>query len=187
MNTEKQLLDIVLQNKFIPKILDAAEKAGLNDWYLSAGCITETIWNSLHGFSLEFGIKDYDIVYFDSKNKLDEDKVNLIIKANPETEIEIVNQAFVHTWFKEDFGYEIPPFISTEDSMQKWGSPVSAIGIRKENGKYKIYAPFGVNDIFNMIVRPNKSSYYISDLFNRKAYKWKEKWPKLEIMFNKNA
>lgn len=179
---EEKLLSLALQNKFIPGILDATEKAGLPDWYLSAGCITETVWNSLHGFPLEFGIKDYDIVYFNSEKKDELEKVDFIMKANPEVEIEVVNQAFVHTWFKEYFGYEIPPFLSTEESMAKWGSPVSAVGIKKENGKYKVFAPFGVEDIFNMVVRPNESSYYISDLFNKKAHNWKEKWPKLNVI-----
>lgn len=56
------------------------------------------------------------------------------------------------------------------------------MGIRKEqNGLYKIYAPYQLDDLFSMVVRPNKL-LVTKEIFENKANKWKEKWPKLQIV-----
>lgn len=180
-NLEQKLLDIVLSNKFIPDILDVCEKANLPNWYLAAGCIAGSVWNSVLGNPLEWGINDYDIIYFDKTQKDNLEKVRMIQKLNPEVTIEVVNEAFVHTWIKDYLGFSIEPYSSSEDAMNTWGATASCIGIRKIGNEYKIYAPYGLEDVFNLQVRPVQG-VFISELFLKKAEKWKRKWPKLEIL-----
>jgi uncharacterized protein len=42
------------------------EELELANWYLGAGCIPQTVWNGLHGFSPTDHIRDYRVPYFDA-------------------------------------------------------------------------------------------------------------------------
>ena len=70
MNTAQvQVLKIsIMKNPIIEEILKIAPSLRIPNWYLGAGCIAQTIWNEAHGFDPIFGIKDYDIVYFDASD-----------------------------------------------------------------------------------------------------------------------
>mgnify|MGYP003293938629 CR=1 FL=1 len=62
---------IISNNKKLMKILDvlemyALENPNFKNWYVGAGGVNQTVFNYYHGFEIDYGIKDYDIVYFDS-------------------------------------------------------------------------------------------------------------------------
>ena len=48
--------------------MDYISKLSLPNFYIAAGSIFQTIWNYYDNKSLNFGIKDIDIVYYDSSN-----------------------------------------------------------------------------------------------------------------------
>lgn len=61
-----QLERILARNPVVAAIFERGPAFALPDWYLGAGGITHTVWNHLHDFALTRGIKDYDLVYYDS-------------------------------------------------------------------------------------------------------------------------
>jgi hypothetical protein len=95
--------------------------------------------------------------------------------------LDIKNQARVHLWYKDHFGYDIKPFNSIEDAVNTWPTTATSIGVRLENGNFIIYAPFGLNDLFGMIVRANKAQI-TEEIYLQKVNKWKTKWPALTII-----
>lgn len=44
-----------------------------------------------------------------------------------------------------------------------------------------MHAPFGLDDMFDMIVRPNKR-IVTREVYERKAQRWATHWPRLTIM-----
>ena len=66
----------VLVNKKIRYILSESPAFfGRKRWYLGAGAVAGTVWNIVHGFDSEYGIKDYDLVYWDDDiSQVAEDK-----------------------------------------------------------------------------------------------------------------
>ena len=50
-----------------------------------------------------------------------------------------------------------------------------------QQGKIKIYAPYGLEDLFRLIIRPVKIDVTRKD-YEEKAKKWKQKWPKLTVI-----
>ena len=64
----KNLEDILKLNSSIQTILERAQELNMPNWYLGAGGVAQTVWNVLHGFDPENGIKDYDLVYFDDSD-----------------------------------------------------------------------------------------------------------------------
>jgi uncharacterized protein len=64
--SSKNLLESVLaKSKTIAEVLKKAPDLHLPNWYVGAGAIAQTVWNELHGYPLDHGLKDCNLVYFD--------------------------------------------------------------------------------------------------------------------------
>lgn len=186
MTKTKQLLRILNTNKSLQIILDRAQILNMLNWYVGAGGISQTVWNVKHGLDPENGIKDYDLVYFD-KNDVSygaEDvfiqKGNKLFKDIP-TPVEIRNQARVHLWYEKHFGIPIQQYKSVEEAIASWPTTATAVGVRKINSKFQVYAPFGLDDLLNMIVRPNKVQIK-KKIYEGKVNRWTKIWPKLRVI-----
>ncbi len=187
LQQEQYLLDIVLQNPIVHEILDSNPFPDGQPWYLGAGGITQTVWNHLSKKDLTDGIDDYDLIYFDTNldPKVEERHRTRIcnhLKHLPSV-IDVVNEARVHEWFEEYFHRSIEPYTSCEDAIDSW-SPCSAIGLTKKDNEYFIYHSFDLDDLFNMVLRPNKNhqAQFAEVAYEKKAKKWKARWPKLTIV-----
>lgn len=180
--TEK-LFSLIRQNKHVWEIISTAENLAIPNWYVAAGCIAQTVWNHLHGFNPESFISDIDFIYFDD-NSLTYESENAVInrmKANYShipIQLDIKNQARVHFWYKEHFGYSIPPYNSVEESIQTFPTTATSIGIKSVEGQLMLYAPFGLRDLFTLSVKPNKKQI-TREIYQAKINKWKTHWNKL--------
>ncbi len=148
-------------------------------WYIGASSIAAAVWNNEHKFTPGTGVKDYDIAYFDPD--LSEDKEQrietLVASLVPGVKIDVKNQARVHLWYPRVFGVKVAPLQSLEEAIGTWPTTVTALGIRTED----VYSPFGLQDLFDLVVRPNKiqikEPYYV-----KKTARWKTTWPLLNIL-----
>lgn len=180
------LVEIAYKNPHIKIILDSNPFPDYNNWYLGAGCICQSVWNYLSEEEITNGIKDYDLVYCDAQDISREgeaeqqERVKKLLLALP-VEIEVVNEARVHLWFEQDFGKKIDQLKSCEDAINGWPTTATAVGINKINGKVNVYAPYGLNDLFGMVVRPNKPSV-IKWVYEKKVEKWTKNWPNLKVI-----
>ena len=174
---ESELVSIIENCPEIMETLNACEKYGLKNFYLAGGAITQLLWNSLLKHQQLDKIKDFDIVYFsrDEENNYSNYHQAKIEKlVTHKIKLDIVNQAYVHEWY----GNEITPFTRTEDGIQTW-LPAFAIGITKVK-ELKVYAPYGLNDAFNMIVRPNKLTMS-KDHYLKMTLSFKSRWNQIDV------
>ncbi|HET7629593.1 MAG TPA: nucleotidyltransferase family protein [Bacillales bacterium] len=178
------LINIVCGNDFIKEVLLKASQLELQDYYIGAGCITQTVWNHISGYPLEYGIKDIDFVYFDRDlSEAAESEVKAVLNEKFDDlplRLDVKNEARVHLWYKQRFGYEIQPYQSLEAAINSWPTTATAIGLRKEDG-WKVYAPYGLNDLFGMIVRANKLQI-TKEIYEKKVDRWTEKWGHLQVI-----
>jgi uncharacterized protein len=180
------LEQVVRSNPVALAILERSVGLDLPGWYLGAGAITQTVWNQLHGFEPAQGIKDYDLVYFDLSDLSAETERQAEQRAralfrNLDVEVDVTNEARVHLWYPQRFGRSIPAYTSSEDAIRTWPTTASSIGVRLEEQKFVVCAPFGLRDLFAMIVRPNKAIIDRS-IFEAKAERWASLWPSLTIV-----
>jgi hypothetical protein len=183
----KRLEDILMSSEMIHTTVKRASRLGIDNYYIGAGCVTQTVWNYLSDYPLDYGIKDIDFVYYDNIN-MDYPSENKIITqvkqqySDLKIEIDVKNQARVHLWYKEHFGYCIEPYQSLEAAINTWPTTATAIGIRMEsNNELEVYAPFGLNDLFGKIVRANKAQI-TKEIFETKVSKWLSKWPDITVI-----
>lgn len=175
------------RNGVVWEILTRVPRLQLPDWYLGAGCIAQTVWNELHGFAPATNIKDYDLVYFDSSDLSREaeesharDARRLLVDVP--AELDVANEARVHFWYPEQYGYAITPYSSVEDGIASWPTTATALGVRIESdGHVTTYAPFGLEDLFGLIVRPNKRQI-TKAIYDKKVQRWSACWPRLTVL-----
>jgi hypothetical protein len=187
LTTQIKLLEQILnQNTLLYSVIKKSNEIGLQYYYIGAGCITQTVWNYQCGFELTNGISDIDFVYyedfdlsFEAENSTIE-RINKIIKQS-EIKLDIKNQARVHLWYKDRFGYEIKPYDSVESAINTWPTTATAVGVRIEDDALKVYAPFGLNDLFGMIVKANKAQI-TEGIYLEKIEKWSAIWSALTII-----
>ncbi|MDQ5913634.1 MAG: uncharacterized protein QG623_253 [Patescibacteria group bacterium] len=180
-----ELEKILNTNPNIGIILDGLEKLGIEDYYLAGGCITQTVWNYLHGFQTDANIKDYDVAYYDQDDSYEaEDSVIRAANArlaNLDVSVELRNQARVHIWYEERNGKSAPRHKSAAAGINSWPVTACCVGVRKDSDGLKIYAPFGLNDLFGLIVRPNKA-VAPEKVYDDKLSRWTKVWSKLQVM-----
>ena len=177
------LKKILMKNKDLISILKVLESIGIDNCYVGAGSINQTVFNYYHGYQFNYGIKDYDVVYFDEDLSYEsEDFVIRKIKkglGNLADLVDIKNEARVHLWYNEKYHTNRNPYSSVEDAIASWGATITCVGVRMMNGKLEVYAPYGLEDIFGMIIRPVKRDFS-KEMYDERAIRWQKKWPMLK-------
>lgn len=176
---------LVQANRIASAILAWAQRFGLPSWYLGAGAITQTVWNDLHGFDPTYGIKDYDIVYFDSDNLARDHEKDIEATIQRDlghlgVKLDVTNEARVHLWYAQRFGRPIPAYNSTEHAISTWPTTASSIGTRYDQSGFVVCAPFGLFDLFSLIVRANPAIIN-RGVYEEKASRWSNRWPRLSV------
>ncbi|MYQ48790.1 hypothetical protein GTW40_27800 [Streptomyces sp. SID4985] len=178
---------VLSRNEILTEVLDRAAKLDLPGWYVTAGCLFQTVWNVATDRPPTEGIKDYDLFYFDAGD-LSWAAEDAVIRAGREVfaglsaEVEIRNEARVHLWYEEKFGVPCPPHDSTEAAIDSFAATTCCLGVRVEpDGRWRVYAPHGLSDVFGLVVRPNPVLAPRS-VYETKTARWREQWPGLTVL-----
>jgi uncharacterized protein len=171
------------------QVLRTARALGLPDWLVFSGAIYQSVLNHLTGRAPGYGIRDYDLAYFDGSN-LSYEAEDVVIRrvagafAEPlRSMVEARNQARVHLWFEAKFGEPYTPLSCTAEALERFTSTTFAIGVRLEaDDRLHIEAPFGLEDLFALRLRPNPRRH--TPHFRRSAAAVLRRWPELVIEAN---
>ena len=130
------------------------------------------------------GIKDWDIAYFDGHDlswEAEDAVIRRVAAAFGDWPgmVEVRNQARVHLWFEGRFGTPYAPLTCTDESLARYASIAHAVGVRLEhNDRLDIVAPFGLDDLFAMRLRPNRALGN-GPSHDAKARRFKALWPEV--------
>jgi hypothetical protein len=185
--TQVAALDRLLrESPVVGPLLDALPGWGLPGCYIGAGAVAQTVWNAAHGFALDVGVKDADVVYFDPGDLSREAEVRteeLVARSVPAlgVTVDVTNEARVHLWYEQRFGVPLEPYGSTEEAIATWPTTASSVGVRPAGSGLAVCAPFGLRDLFALVVRPNKT-LVTEAIYTAKAARWQATWPRLTIL-----
>lgn len=158
----------------------------LPDAWIVSGLVYNTAWNQLTGRPSGWGVKDVDLFYFDASDLSYEAEDRVIRHAAPligdlPAPVEIRNQARAHLWVGEKFGIDYPPLPCALAALERFAALTHAVAVRLTRAnQIEIAAPFGLDDILNLRLRPNRR------LANRPTYEAKaaraaKMWPEVTI------
>ena len=146
----------------------------------------QTVWNELTGRAPGAGIRDADFFYFDDDTSWEaEDAViraGAGLFADLPIPVEIRNEARVHLWYAERFGTPAPPFRDCADAIDSFAAVCCCYGVTiGPDGEPRVYAPHGYDDLFSMVVRPNRR-LAPRHVYETKAARWQRQWPELTVL-----
>ncbi|MEU7481027.1 nucleotidyltransferase family protein [Lentzea sp. NPDC042327] len=177
---------VLARNELLVEVLTRAAGLGLPGWYLTAGCVVQTVWNVVTGRPSGEGIKDYDLFYFDdsdlgwaAENEVIE--VGARVFGDLPVDVEIRNEARVHLWYEDRFGVPCAPHTSTEAAIDSFAATTCCVGIRLEGDRWRVYAPHGLADVFTLVVRPNPV-LAPRGVYEEKTRRWRAQWPELTVL-----
>lgn len=180
--TPRALVDEAMLNPVNAELVSRLPALGLSQCLLTAGCLFQSIWNRHSCRPASWGIKDYDVFYFDEDlSWVAEDAVIQRVKRltdDPGVIVEVKNQARVHLWYEQHFGAAYPRLTSARDGIDRYLVACTCIGIDVASGE--LYAPFGLQELGAGILRMNPNNAQ-PDLFLQKAQSYQVRWPWLTI------
>lgn len=133
------LTSVLSRNEVLLEVLERSASLALPGWYVTAGCLFQTVWNVVTDRPPTSGIKDYDVFYFDGSD-LSWEAEDAVIAAGAEAfaglpaEVEIRNEARVHLWYEQKIGVACAPYASTEAAIDSFAATTCCLGVRLEPG-----------------------------------------------------
>ncbi|MGK9164703.1 nucleotidyltransferase family protein [Inquilinus limosus] len=174
-----------MENPVNTALMQRLPRLGLRQCFLAAGCVYQAVWNRRSGQPSETAIKDYDVFYFDDRD-LSWEAEDAVIReaaflfADLGVPVEIKNQARVHLWYEARFGSAYPQLRSATDGIDRYLVQCTCIGIDVATGR--LYAPYGLRDLYDGMLRINPLTNPRPDLFRAKAEAYRARWPWLTIV-----
>ncbi len=184
---ESRLIEIVRADSGLMHVLTTVRGLGLPDWRIFSGAVYQSVWNAVTGRAAGYGIKDYDIGYFDPDTSWDAEDVFIKRAAAAfdelfKSQVEVRNQARVHLWFEDRFGEPYSALTRTDEALGRFVAPAFAVGVRLEDdGRITVAAPFGLEDIFSMTLRPNPDRP-LARGWQRTVENARRRWPELTVV-----
>lgn len=186
MSPSDSLIAHALADPVNGRVLDVLESLAIPDAWLVSGCVFQAVWNGLTGRPPGHGINDYDVFYFDPDTSYEAE--DAVIKRCAEAlsdvtaEVQVRNQARVAIWYPEKFGKPYPSVANATEGLDRFLAPCCAVGIRRAGGGVEIAAPFGLKDLFDMVIRPNPRTTGPQAQYEAKAARWKSQWPEVTVV-----
>jgi hypothetical protein len=182
----RHLTEIVHAAPSLMRVLRTVHTLGLPDWLVMSGAVYQRVLNHLTGRAPDYGVRDYDLGYFDASD-MSYEAEDLVIRQvaaafdEPlKSTVEVRNQARVHVWFEAHFGEAYTPLSCTAEALERFVSPMFAVGVRLDpDDRLQIEAPFGLDDLFALRLRPNPRRPYGG--FDRIAASVLLRWPEIKI------
>jgi hypothetical protein len=183
-----KLIEIVRADPGLVHVLRTVRELDLPDWRLVSGAVYQAVWNAKTGRPAGYGIKDYDLAYFDGSDlsyEAEDGVIKRVAAAFDEpfrSQVEVRNQARVHLWFENRFGEPYEPLGSTDEALGRFVAPTFAVGVRLEaDDAITVAAPFGLEDVFAMVVRPNPNRP-VAKGWARTIESARGRWPELTVV-----
>lgn len=179
---EQQLLQLIAAVPELGETAKAAASLGMADFYIAGGAITQVVWNHIHGNALLHNVKDFDVVYFDDVCTVSETdyEQQLLQRLSHNIPVDVKNQATIHQVYERKFGFAISPYTQVEQGIDSWLSAF-AIGFTMDTlGRARLYTPYGLDDAFNMVIKPNRQAMSQSS-YQAMVSSYRQRWPQVTV------
>lgn len=162
--------------------LAAVAGLGLPDCWIGAGFVRDAVWDRLHGRPPTFPAADVDVIWFAPEatdENMDRDIERRLRALLPEYRWSVKNQARMHRRNGD------APYLSVAHAMTHWPETATAVAARFEPERIGICAPFGLDDLFTLRLRPGPA--FTNEkwpVFQERlaSKRWIERYPMLTLL-----
>jgi uncharacterized protein len=179
--------EILRSTPWLMEALAAARAVDAPDWLIGAGALRTAVWDRLHEFDEPTELADIDVVFFDpadlspERERGVEDALRAELPAAP---WDAKNQAAVHLWFPDKFGYEVEPLRSTAEAVATWPETATCVGARLTgDDRLDLVAPYGLDDLLGLVHRRNPARVSVEEYERRlRTKRITERWPRVRVL-----
>ena len=175
------IADFIAHNPRMMRCLAVLAAHGPAGAWIGAGCVRNAVWDHLSGQDTEATpLADLDVVFHDPVNATAEHDARIeaaLSLAAPDLPWSVRNQARMH----ERNGHR--PYRDVADALTHWVETATAIAARLGPKGVEILAPFGVDDVLGMILRPVPAYRSKPEVLRARleAKGWLTRWPGLRV------
>ncbi len=183
MKTNDDIINLIRSDTWRMDVLRCVRSLGLHDWAIGAGFIRAAVWDVVSHKRTPTLVPDIDVLYFSSSSlaKQNEKEIeDLLQKIMPGIPWSAKNQARMHIRNGDQ------PYYGTADALKFWLETPTAIAVRLEaDDNLTLIAPYGIDDLLNMKVRPTPRGLQKIDQFLEriKTKGWSNQWPELTVEY----
>jgi hypothetical protein len=177
-----ELLSLLGRDHGRSRILGLVQSLDLPDCWIGAGFVRNAVWDHLHGMPPAQSNRDVDVIWFDPHRArpADDDALEARLRRlDPNVPWSVRNQCRMHLRNHDT------PYISATDALRFWPETATAVAVRRaRHDGLEIAAPFGLDDLFGLIVRPTPRfseagrGVYLDRVRNKQ---WLRIWPRLTL------
>ena len=178
-----QLLAILAADPMRMDVLRQVKALDLPDCWVAAGFVRSAVWDHLHQLPNSTPLADIDVVWFDpdrARAEVDAQFEHAFQQMNSGHNWSVKNQARMH------LGNGDQPYTCVTGAMRHWPETATAVAVRLgSDDQIEIAAPYGLDDLFNLIVRPTakfaaeKKPIYTQ---RQRSKNWAALWPALRFV-----
>ncbi|MBN8611429.1 MAG: nucleotidyltransferase family protein [Deltaproteobacteria bacterium] len=176
---------IVRADTLLMRLLRAVRSQALPGSFLAAGVVRDRVWDHLHGLPAR-PPKDVDVIFFDedAEESLATETTRALSVLEPDVVWDVVNQAHVHRWYRDDGGGPVPPLRSSEHGISTWPETVTCLGVRLcDDDTIEVCAPHGLDDLFALRWRHHAARASLATFERRLASKGvTSRWPRAVVI-----
>ncbi len=182
-----RLTELIRTDVWFSSILRAVRDCDPPDWLVGGGVLRNLVWDHLHGYTAATPLRDVDVAYFDGENLRDsrDREVERCLHARlPGVPWQVKNQAAVHLWYEQVFGFPVQPLVSSSDGVGTWPETATSVAVRLlVDDRLRVVAPCGLADLFDGILRRNPRRVSPEIFENRlREKRIVEVWPRIRVV-----
>lgn len=183
----QRLTFFLLDHPWFRPLLEVVRGLDLPDWFVGAGVIRTLVWDYLHGYAFPPSLADVDVIFFDPSDlrpTRDSEVQAQLCALRPDVPWDATNQAAVHQWYEERFGFAVPPLLSSAEGVATWPETATSVAVRlRADDSLEIAMPCGLQDLFDLVLRRNPRRVTRAIFHERVLSKQiRTRWPRVRIV-----
>jgi uncharacterized protein len=188
----QELSRLIRSTPWLMSILETVRECNPPDWLVGAGVIRNLVWDHLHQYQTPTPLADIDVIFFDPQDvRSERDRMaqQQLAQRLPHVPWEATNQAAVHLWYEEVFGFSVPALHTSEEAVGTWPETATSVAVRLlATDEIYIVAPCGLSDLFKMVLRRNPSrvtrELFVQRLHSKEILR---KWPQVQVIYDERS
>jgi uncharacterized protein len=186
---KQELTQLVRSTPWFMSILETVRAYNPPHWLVGAGVIRNLVWDHLHQYQTPTPLADIDVIFFDPHDvRPERDQVvqQQLARWLPHVNWEATNQAAVHLWYEDVFGFAVSALNSSEEAVATWPETATSVALRLlSTDQIYIVAPYGLSDLFNMVLRRNPCRV-TREQFTQRLHSKQIlcKWPRVQVIYD---
>lgn len=152
MNAVFQIQSILRADPIRWHALDVVSSLDLPDSWIGAGFVRNAVWDHMHGRPQSALVGDVDVIWYgpDKSDSAEDQRIEAALRVvAPSIDWSVKNQARMHIRNGD------LPYTSAPDAMRYWPETATTVAVRRHGSDdCEICAPFGLDDLLQLILRP---------------------------------